>query len=198
MSENICFFKFFFSFPATVSWWDLQGASRRLCLSLRLEACQSELITASASCLVFLVNFKLRSSLWRFDHLTICYFELLGHFVFNLEKLSTLTSPNISHSLFLVFSLSLRYHESNWREWLSVDCVWSTVMPPSTLEWLFHLADLKLPSRFPLVSSILCHSPCLCQCLIAGLQCALLFQSSSNILCSDYHGVSFWSLSGTF
>lgn len=147
------------------------GSLQKTVSSLRLEACQSELIAASASCLVFLVNFKVCSSLWRFDYLTICYFELLGHFVFNLEKLSTLTSPNISHSLFLVFSSSLRYHESNWREWLSVNCVWSTVMPPSTLEWPFHFADLKLPSCFPLVFSIPCHSPCLCQCLIAGLQC---------------------------
>lgn len=167
MSENISFFRFF-SFPAAVSWWDLQGASRRLCLSLRLEACQSEFIIASDSRLFSLVNLKLLSSLWRFDHLTICYFELLGHFVFYLEKLSTLTSPNISHSLFLVF-FSLRYHESNRRERPSVGCVWSTIMPPSTLGWLFYLSDLKLLPHFPLVSSIPCHSPCLFQCLIAVL-----------------------------
>lgn len=193
MSENICFFRFF-SFPAAVSWWDLQGASRRLCLSLRLEACQSELIIANDSRLFSLVNLKLLSSLWRFDHLTICYFELLGHFVFHLEKLSTLTSPNISHSLFLVF-LPLRYHESNWREWPSVGCVWSTIMPPSTLGWLFYLAGLKLLPHFPLVSSIPCHSPCLFQCLIAVLQCVpfcpnQLAKSPALIVMVSLSGVS--------
>lgn len=196
MSENICFFRFS-SFPATVSWWDLQGASSRLCLSLRLEACQSEFIIPGASCLVSLVNLKLLSSLWRFDHLIICYFELLGHFVFHLEKLSTLTSPNISYSLFLVFLSSLRYHESNRREWPSAGCVWSTIMPPSTLGWLFHLADLKLLPHFPLVSSIPCHSPCLFQCLIAVLQC-VPFCPNQPAKPSDYHGVSLWSLSSTF
>lgn len=193
MSENICFFKFS-SFPATVSWWDLQGASRRLCLSLRLEACQSELIIARASCLVSLVNTKLLSSLWALDHLTICYFESLEHFVFNLEKLSTLSSPNISHSLFLVFSLSLKHRESHWREEPSIDRVWSTIMPPSTLGWLFHLADLKSLPHFSFVSSHPCHFPCLCQCLIAVLQCVPfcsnhLAKSSALIIMVSLSGV---------